>query len=238
VEDFNSLNDSNSLSKFLKRNKLIFFNRHLLKKAFTHRSYLNEHSEILEDNERLEFLGDAVLDFLVGAWLYNHFPEMTEGELTRFRSALVRTDQLADFARQIHLGELIYLGKGEEENGGREKNTLLCASFEALIGALFLDSGIEAVESFINPLLKQAVDTILLTQKENDPKSLFQEWAQAKGLGVPMYKVVSSKGPDHERTFEVEVWLENKLYGRGLGRSKRAATIVAARKAVETLNLG
>src|SRR5512143_1383664 len=141
--------------EFSQRLKLPFSDYLLLSRALTHRSYLNEHPEALEDNERLEFLGDAVLDFLVGAWLYNHFPEMAEGELTRLRSALVRTEQLAEFAQQIALGSAMRLGRGEAEGGGRERLALLCATFESLIGALFLDGGIEAVSKFVEPMLHE-----------------------------------------------------------------------------------
>ena len=132
---------------FARRLGLPFADNLLLSRALTHRSYINEHPDALEDNERLEFLGDAVLDFLVGAWLYNRFPEMAEGELTRMRSALVRTDQLAEFARQIDLGLALRLGRGELGGGGRERQAVLCAGFEALIGALYLNSGVSAVQS-------------------------------------------------------------------------------------------
>ena len=157
----------------------------LLTRALTHRSYLNENPESLEDNERLEFLGDAVLDFLVGAWLYNRFPEMPEGNLTRLRSALVRTENLAQFAGEIKLGDVMLLGHGESEGGGRERPALLCATFEALIGALYIDKGIEAVTVFINPLLESATQQILSGNRDKDPKSMLQEWAQSQGLGTP-----------------------------------------------------
>ena len=143
----------------------------LLERALTHRSYLNEHSEALEDNERLEFLGDAVLDFLVGSWLYHQFPEMQEGDLTRLRSALVRTEQLAEFAREIGLGPVMLLGRGEAENGGRSRPALLCATFEALIGALYLDSGLIEVQLFIEPRLTEATRRIIADHKEKDPKA-------------------------------------------------------------------
>src|SRR5512133_2590958 len=133
----------------------------LLSRALTHRSYLNEHPEAIEDNERLEFLGDAVLDFVVGAWLYNRYPEMPEGDLTRMRSALVHTEQLAEFAKEIELGRAMRLGKGEMAANGRERPALLCDCFEAVVGALYLDSGISAVLDFISPLLEEASEEIL-----------------------------------------------------------------------------
>ena len=140
-------------SELAKRLDLVFTNQALLTRALTHRSYLNEHPETLEDNERLEFLGDAVLDFLSGAWLYNHYPEMSEGELTRMRSALVRTEQLAEFARSLSLGDALRLGRGEIVGKGRERDLLLCATFEALVGALYLDQGIEAALNSFNRYL-------------------------------------------------------------------------------------
>ena len=209
----------------------------LLARALTHRSYLNEHPEALEDNERLEFLGDAVLDFLVAAWLYNRFPEMKEGELTRLRSALVSTEQLAEFARQIDLSAAMRLGRGETENGGRQRLTMLCDMFEALVGALYLDAGMDGVREFIFPFLETAVGKVLQSDGGQDPKSQLQEWAQSKSYGAPSYRVVSIMGPDHDRTFEVEAVIQGKVYGRGRGHSKQAASKAAARQALNALGL-
>ena len=160
------------------RLNLPFSNYLLLSRALTHRSFLNEHPEAIEDNERLEFLGDAVLDFLVGDWLYNHYPEMAEGELTRMRSALVRTEQLAEFAIFIGLAGAIRLGHGENESGGRERPALLCASFEALIGALYLDAGLSVVQEFMEPLLRKAVKPVLTGRRDLELKEL------AAGMGA------------------------------------------------------
>jgi ribonuclease III len=226
-----------SLQDFALRSNLPFSDYLLLSRALTHRSYLNEHPEALEDNERLEFLGDAVLDFLVGAWLYNHFPEMAEGELTRLRSALVRTEQLADFALQIDLGEVMRLGRGEDEGGGRKRPALLCGTFEALIGALYLDVGLSAVQDFIEPSLQAGVVDILAERRDRDPKSLLQEWVQSQGFGPPVYNTVSSSGPEHNKTFEVEVYVSGKSYGRGHGRSKQAAAKAAARQALRAIGV-
>jgi ribonuclease-3 len=209
----------------------------LLTRALTHRSYLNENPESLEDNERLEFLGDAVLDFLVGAWLYNRFPEMPEGNLTRLRSALVRTENLAQFAGEINLGDVMLLGHGESDGGGRERPALLCATFEALIGAMYIDKGIEAVTVFINPLLESATQRILSGNRDKDPKSMLQEWAQSQGLGTPYYRTVSSFGPDHAKSFEVEVHIGNTVHGSGIGHSKQAAAKIAAEKALGALEI-
>lgn len=222
---------------FARRVELPFSDYLLLSRALTHRSYLNEHPEALEDNERLEFLGDAVLDFLVGAWLYNHFPEMAEGELTRMRSALVRTEQLAEFARQIDLGSVMRLGKGEADGGGRVRPALLCATFEAVVGALFLNAGIDAVHEFVEPLLQPAAYQILSMHKEQDPKSLFQEWIQSQGFGPPVYRTISAFGPDHAKIFEVEVLVNGQIYGHGQGHSKQSAAKAAARAAMRTLGI-
>jgi len=209
----------------------------LLTRALTHRSYLNENPESLEDNERLEFLGDAVLDFLVGAWLYNRFPEMPEGYLTRLRSALVRTETLAQFAESIELGPVMLLGHGESEGGGRERPALLCATFEALIGAIYIDKGIAVVQEFIEPKLESSARAVLIGNKDKDPKSVLQEWAQSQSLGTPFYKTVSTSGPDHAKSFIVEVIIENKVQGSGIGHSKQAAAKIAAEEALKALNI-
>lgn len=220
---------------FAERNALPFKTVLLLNRALTHRSFLNENPEALEDNERLEFLGDAVLDYVVGAWLYNHFPEMAEGELTRLRAALVKTDQLAQFGNQIGIGRALRLGRGEEDNGGRQRRALLCGAFEALVGALCLDSGMDAVEVFISPFLETAVVEILNEQRDKDPKSLLQEIVQAGGKSAPSYRVVAEEGPDHAKTFEVEVYDNGNLMGRGVGTSKHEASMAAAQNALDNL---
>jgi len=223
--------------EFALRLGLPFKDHLLLSRALTHRSYLNENSDALEDNERLEFLGDAILDFVVGAWLYNHFPEMSEGDLTRLRAALVRTEQLAKFGKMIDLGNSIRLGHGEEDSGGRTRKAMLCATFEALIGALYLDVNIQAVEKFISPFLKTAIEEILHNHQDRDPKSLLQEWAQSQGYGIPQYVVTAEEGPDHAKTFMIEVRVNGKVLGRGSGQSKQDASKAAARDASTLLDL-
>jgi ribonuclease-3 len=225
-----------SPQEFNHRLGLGFKSQMLLTRALTHRSFINENPHALEDNERLEFLGDAVLDFIVGAWLYHHYPEMTEGELTLVRTALVRTEQLAEFARQIELGSAIRLGQGEIVSGGRQRNALLCAGFEALIGGLYLDQGIEAVELFFNPYLSQAVEKILVGGHPRDPKSLLQEWTQARGMDPPEYQTIKESGPDHEKVFTVEVTIEDLVKGIGEGYSKREASKRAAKIALDKLS--
>jgi ribonuclease-3 len=220
---------------FLQRLGLPFKDKLILARALTHRSYVNEHPEAIEDNERLEFLGDAVLDFLSGAWLYNHFPEMDEGSLTRMRSALVRTEQLAEFARQIDLGRALRLGRGEAAAGARQRDVILCAAFEALVGALYLQAGIEAVSNFVFPFFQKAAERLLTDPAISDPKSRLQEWSQAQHYGLPKYVTVQSSGPDHQPQFEVEVHINGKVYGRGRGPSKQIAARNAAQNALENI---
>lgn len=222
-------------AEFAKRFSLPTKNLLLLTRALTHRSYVNEHQEALEDNERLEFLGDAVLDFVAGAWLYNHFPEMAEGELTRMRSAMVCTEQLAEFARSYDLGSAMRLGNGEDSAGGRQKDVLLCATFEALVGALFLESDITTIQRLVHPLLEQVSERLILSPDSRDPKSRLQEWSQGQKLGIPKYVTISTNGPDHLRTFEIEVQINGTAYGRGSGHNKQTAERAAALAAIDTI---
>lgn len=205
----------------------------LLVRALTHRSYLNEHpNEALEDNERLEFLGDAVLDFIVGAYLYHRFPEMKEGELTSLRAALVRAKTLAKFARQLEIGRFLRLGYGEAENGGRERTPLLCASFEAVIGAVYLDQGLLPVKALVEQLIGPALAEIMAESLHKDAKSEFQVWAQARYNITPHYQVVDTSGPDHAKQFTVQVMLDDDVWGEGTGRSKQVAAQEAAKVAM------
>lgn len=206
----------------------------LLARALTHRSYLNEHpDEVLEDNERLEFLGDAVLDFIVGAYLYHRFPEMDEGELTSLRAALVRAKTLADFARQLEIGRFLQLGYGEAENGGRERTPLLCATFEAVIGAIYLDQGLPAVKSLVEQLIAPALAEIMADSLHKDAKSEFQVWAQAQYNITPRYEVSGTSGPDHAKLFTVQVLLDDAVWGEGTGPSKQRAAQAAAKEAMD-----
>lgn len=206
----------------------------LLTRAITHRSYLNENpDQSLEDNERLEFLGDAVLDFIVGAYLYHRYPEMKEGELTMLRAALVRTETLANFAGELLLGENLRLGYGEAESGGRERPAILCGAFEAIIGAIFLDKGLSEVETLVHSLIDPALEGILAEAAHRDAKSGFQIWAQGRYNITPRYKVVSAEGPDHAKIFTVVVMLDQEVWGEGSGRSKQNAAQAAAAAALE-----
>lgn len=214
------------------RLNLPFTDLRLLTRALTHRSYVNEHPEVPQDNERLEFLGDAVLDFVVGAWLYDHFPEMAEGQLTRMRSALVRTEQLAAFARDLNLGPAMRLGRGELGGGGRDRDALLCDTFEAIVGALYLHGEIPAVRAFVIPLLERTADDLMLQPDVYDAKSRLQEWTQANKLGIPRYETRSADGPDHAKTFTVDVYIKGQLYGTGRGPNKQTAAQEAAADAL------
>jgi ribonuclease-3 len=198
--------------------------------ALTHRSYVNENPYTGEDNERMEFLGDAVLDFIVGAWVYRRFITMAEGELTKLRSALVCNEQLAEFARRYDVGTAMRMGRGESSSGGRNRDAILGSAFEAIIGAYYLEAGIEAVEKWITPLLESVEHEVLF--QVQDPKSHFQEQMQAIGFGTPYYRVVGSSGPDHARLFDIEVVIGETVYGHGSGSSKQAAERAAAEDAL------
>jgi ribonuclease-3 len=213
---------------------LTFSDKALLQRALTHRSYINENPDHpLEDNERLEFLGDAVLDFITGEYLYHHFPEMAEGYLTNLRSALVRTETLAQFATALHLGDHLFLGRGEEEGGGRKRRAILCDAFEALVGALYLEQGIDFTRQFVLQLIEPALEDVLNLDTQKDAKSRLQEVAQSHYQMTPTYRTVKEEGPDHAKEFTVEALIGNKSYGRGTGFSKQAAAQAAAQRALE-----
>jgi ribonuclease-3 len=212
---------------------LAFKDPALLQRALTHRSYLNEHpGEALESNERLEFLGDAVISLISAQYLYNRFPEMQEGPLTRLRAALVRRDGLAGFAKQLGLPERLLLSRGEEESGGRSRPALLCDAFEALVGALYLDQGFAAAKAFVEPLLAGAVAALLAEERYKDARSELQELTQARFQVTPQYRTVAESGPDHAKEFVVEVTVAGRPCGRGQGHSKQIAALRAAADAL------
>jgi len=204
----------------------------LLTRALTHRSFINENKNAIEDNERLEFLGDAILSFIVAEWIYNKFPDKPEGSLTKLRAALVSTDQLAGFSRQLELGKMLRLGHGEDQAGGRERNAILCDTFEALIAAIYLGSGLISVKRIINQFISPAIDKILFDHQEEDPKSMLQEWAQSQGLPSPRYIEIGATGPDHAKIFEMVVLINDQSVGDGIGSSKQIAEKLAAQKAL------
>lgn len=212
----------------------IFKDKDLLTTALTHKSCLNEHPEIKESNERLEFLGDAILEFVITETLYKSFPDKQEGYLTSLRANLVNTQNLAQVAVKLNIGGLIHLSRGEEDGGGRENPSLLADTVEAIIGALYLDQGLEKVEVFIKENLSTEIPD-KVSQPLKDPKSRFQEYIQAKGYPAPKYKVLKESGPDHDRDFVVEVWVQGKVMGEGKGKSKSQAEQEAAKVALSFL---
>ncbi len=208
-----------------------FQNAVLLQMALTHRSYIYETAgEGLSSNERLEFLGDSILAFISADYLYHTFPALSEGELSDLRAALVREETLANFAREIELGSFLLMGKGEQSSGGSQR--VLASAFEAVLGALYLDQGLEAVQRFLLPRLEPLAHNIVSKRLFKDPKSLFQELAQAHSGITPSYRLVGQEGPSHKREFTVEVLLGEEVAGRGQGRSKQAAEREAARVAL------
>ncbi|SRR6266568_675207 len=208
-----------------------FQNQELLNLALTHRSYIFETpGEGRSSNERLEFLGDSILAFVSADFLYRTFPELSEGELSDLRAALVKTETLASFARDIQLGKYLLLGKGEHQTGGSQR--VLASAFEAILGAIYLDQGIEAVKRFLIPRLEPLAHTIVKKRLFKDNKSLFQELAQAKDGITPWYRLVSQEGPSHNREFTVEVLLGDQVVGRGYGRNKQTAEQEAAHEAL------
>lgn len=213
-----------------------FNDKSLLTRALTHRSYLNENPDLpYLDNERLEFLGDAILDFVAAEFLYQHFPEMTEGELTSLRAALVKGETLARFATDLGLPANVLMSRGEEAAGGRARAPLLAGTFEAIIGALYLDQGFEHAGKFILRFIEPESETIHHQRLDRDPKSMLQELSQGRFQVTPLYRLAETRGPDHAKEFTIEVVLKAKVYGRGVGRSKQIAEQQAARVAIETL---
>ena len=211
--------------------------------ALTHRSYFNENPQDGNHNERLEFLGDAVLGFVVGELLFKKYPQLTEAELTRLRSQLVDESQLSKFAQSMELGSMIRLGKGAEKEGGRGNSSLLSDALEAYLGAYFLEAGIEAVQAFIHqnflPIAENLVSLPLADPSTNfiDAKGKLQQWALAQFKVIPKYRIISEIGSDHAKEFMAEVSVEGKVYGVGTGRRKQQAEKQAAQMALQKLGL-
>ena len=227
------------LREFQKAANLRFHDESLLLQALTHRSYVNEHTEAdLIDNERLEFLGDAVLGFVSGDLLFRTYPDMPEGDLTRLRAAIVRTESLAALAQLCRVGEALRMGRGEENSGGRERLNNLCGAFEAVIGAVYLDQGLDAVKNFVTPLLRMRLETVLAESLDKDARSVLQERSQAAYNLTPIYRLVDASGPDHDKAFTFEVLIGDQIVGRGVGRSKQAASHAAANDALRHIASG
>lgn len=209
----------------------------LMGTALTHRSYLNEHPDITEDNERLEYLGDAVIDLVVADYLFSTYPEMDEGEMTALRSALVRAETLAEFAKELGVHEVLRLGSGEIDNRGRQRIPTLCAAFEAVMGATYLDAGFAETKKFLLKMIKPKLAFIIENGLHKDARSEFQIWAQAKYGETPKYEVIEVTGPDHDRRFKVQVTVKGESWGQGVGRSKQVAAHEAAGSAMDNVKL-
>ena len=218
--------DTNNCEKTL---GVVFKDKELLKAAFTHRSYLNENRKTkLEHNERLEFLGDAVLELIVTEFLFAKYPTKPEGELTAFRSALVNANTLSDLAMKMGLGDYLLLSRGESKDTGRARQWILANTFEAIVGAMFLDQGYEVAKKFIERVLLPMTDDIVSNKHWLDAKSHFQEKAQEIASITPSYKTVSEIGPDHDKKFIVGVYLGSEKVAEGEGQSKQDAEQKAA----------
>lgn len=219
-----------------RQNGLRFHNDGLLIEAVTHSSFANEAGGTpAPNNERLEFLGDAVLGLISGDLAFRLLPDATEGEMTRLRVALVRREALADLGRQIRLGEVLRMSAGEVKTGGRNRDKMLADAFEALIGALYLDSGLDAVRAFVGPMLDALAEQTLLEQNQVDARSRFHYRIEAERGTAPVYRVVSETGPEHHREYVVEVLVEGMVWGSGSGHSKQAASQAAAAEALARL---
>ncbi len=212
---------------------LTFSNLELLEEAFTHRSYLNEHKSAKAHNERLEFLGDAVLELSATQFLFNRFPQNPEGDLTAYRAALVNTYSLAETAEVLGINDMLLLSRGEARDKGRARQIILANAFEALVGALYLDQGFEAADTFLNKHLYPKIDAILEKRAYQDAKSRFQELAQEKRGITPTYKTISEEGPDHDRVFTVGVFLKEEEIAKGTGKSKQEAEQSAAQAGLD-----
>ncbi len=204
----------------------------LLNKALTHKSYTNEQGGGLKNNERFEFLGDAVLDLIVSDYSIQAFLDSSEGALSKIRAAVVKETCLAMVARDLKLGDYLMLGKGEEYSGGRNKSSLLANAFEAVAGAIYKDGGLNSANKVFLPLLKEEINKMAATSEFRDYKSELQELTQNKFNCIPSYKVVGEKGPDHQKTFEVSVFVKQKQLGAGIGKNKKQAEQAAAQEAL------
>lgn len=225
-----------SLSNLQSALGTVFKNESLLQQAFVHSSYINENTgTALHDNQRMEFLGDSLLNFIVAGQLYYDFPDLPEGKLTEIRVSLVRQDKLAEKAASLKLGDFMLLGKGEDLSGGRNKRNNLADTFEALVAAIFLDQGIEAAKEFVLKHLSSDITKIKLGQVALNFKAILQELTQAEFKLLPDYEVIEARGPDHDREFFVSVSVGDVVLAIGSGKSKKVAESEAARIALSKL---
>jgi ribonuclease-3 len=212
-----------------------FKNKRLFEQVFIHRSYLNETKEKLESNERLEFLGDSILSFVVSSHIFEKHKALKEGQLTSIRSVLTNTEALYEIGKELGLGELLRLSKGEEAGGGRKNKTILANTLEALIGGLYIDQGLSGARDFIEQNIISRAEKIIETQGLKDPKSALQERIQEQVRESPIYKVLKEEGPDHDKSYAVGVYVGARLLAEGVGKSKQEAEKSAARNALNSL---
>jgi len=223
------------LGRLEQRLGIVFEDKNLLLQAMTHSSYINEVGGTgIEDNQRLEFLGDAALDCIVGEWLYRRYPSAREGQLTSLRAHIVRTEGLATLARELELGQCLIMGHGEAMTGGDRRQANLCAAFEAVVGAIYLDQGMDILAAFVNGLLAERTDEIDARLSRKDAKSRLQEMTQAHLRVTPCYRITDAVGPDHARLFTAEVAVDGVVWGKGQGRSKQMAEQQAAADALSS----
>lgn len=214
-----------------------FTNEEIKSLVFTHRSFLNENKEVKESNERLEFLGDSILSFVVSSSIYVQYPNLKEGELTSLRSVLTNTQTLYIVSEGLGLGTLLKMSKGEEEGGGRTNKTILANTYEAVVGGLFLDGGIEKARGFINATILENQNEFVGSQGLKDAKSMLQEFMQEKYKVSPDYRILDEQGPDHDKVYTAGVFLNGEQVANGTGRSKQEAEKDAAQKAIEALKV-
>lgn len=216
-----------------------FKNLQLLVRALTHTSYVNENNiPYFESNQRLEFLGDAVLDMVISEELYNNYDNLSEGDMTQIRAKIVCEQTLAKKAQELNLGSFLFLGRGEEMSGGRQRQSNLADTFESLIGAIYLDGGLEAVRCFIKKHLRNEIVNVVNNEDFRNYKTLLQEMVQKAYQGSVIYEVVKEDGPDHDKTFYIQVKLGSKVLGRGCGKNKKTAEQLAAQEALTKLKVG
>lgn len=238
-----NLCNMNSLENLIKNSFAIeqaigyqFKDRELMVLPFIHRSYVNENRDITEHNERLEFFGDSVLGFLISEYLYATYPEMSEGDLSSWRSRLVEASSCTAYVNKLHIEEYILLGKGEKMNDGRGRISILADFFEALVGAIYLDGGLEATRTFLFTTFSNEINEIINTPLKNW-KALLQDYCQKTFHMAPLYHVLEASGPDHSKVFKISVSVQNQLLGQGEGLSKKEAQQDAAREALSKLQL-
>lgn len=210
-----------------------FKNKQLFDQVFIHRSYLNETTQKLESNERLEFLGDSILSFIVSSHIFKKYKTSKEGQLTSIRSVLTNTETLYEIGKELGLGDLLKLSRGEEAGGGRKNKTILANTLEAFIGGLYIDQGIEAARKFIEDNIISLAEKIIESQGLKDPKSALQEKIQENLRESPVYNVIQEEGPDHDKSYIIGVYIGEKLLAEGVGKSKQEAEKSAARNALQ-----